>query len=30
MLWMGILPARAVVWIRVYVTEPEVWVENQK
>jgi MFS transporter, SHS family, lactate transporter len=30
MLWIGILPALAVVWIRVYVKEPEVWVENQK
>jgi MFS transporter, SHS family, lactate transporter len=30
MLWMGVLPALAVVWIRVYVKEPEVWVENQK
>ena len=30
MLWMGVLPALAVVWIRVYVKEPEVWIENQK
>jgi MFS transporter, SHS family, lactate transporter len=30
MLWVGVLPALAVVWIRVYVKEPEVWVENQK
>ncbi|HET6234462.1 MAG TPA: MFS transporter [Acetobacteraceae bacterium] len=30
MLWMGVLPALAVVWIRVYVKEPEVWVENQR
>jgi len=30
MLWMGVLPALAVVWIRIYVKEPEVWVENQK
>ena len=30
MLWMGVLPALAVVWIRVYVKEPDVWVENQK
>jgi SHS family lactate transporter-like MFS transporter len=30
MLFMGVLPALAVVWIRVYVKEPEVWVENQK
>jgi MFS transporter, SHS family, lactate transporter len=30
MLWMGVLPALAVVWIRFYVKEPEIWVENQK
>lgn len=30
MLWMGVLPTLAVVWIRVYVKEPEIWVENQK
>src|SRR3954452_11693746 len=30
MLWMGVLPALVVVWIRFYVKEPEVWVENQK
>jgi MFS transporter, SHS family, lactate transporter len=30
MLWIGVLPALAVVWIRVYVKEPEIWVENQK
>lgn len=30
MLWMGILPALAVVWIRAYVKEPEVWLENQR
>jgi MFS transporter, SHS family, lactate transporter len=30
MLWIGVLPALAVVWIRFYVKEPEVWVENQK
>ncbi|MBV9827364.1 MAG: MFS transporter [Alphaproteobacteria bacterium] len=30
MLWMGILPALAVVWIRVYVKEPEIWVENKR
>jgi SHS family lactate transporter-like MFS transporter len=29
MVWIGVLPALAVVWIRVYVKEPEVWVENQ-
>jgi SHS family lactate transporter-like MFS transporter len=30
MLWLGILPAFVVIWIRFYVKEPEVWVENQK
>jgi SHS family lactate transporter-like MFS transporter len=30
MLWIGVLPALAVVWIRVYVKEPAVWLENQK
>ena len=30
MLWIGVLPALAVIWIRVYVREPEVWVENQR
>jgi SHS family lactate transporter-like MFS transporter len=30
MLWMGVLPALAVVWIRLYVKEPEVWIENQR
>ncbi len=30
LLWIGILPALAVVWIRVYVKEPPVWAENQK
>jgi SHS family lactate transporter-like MFS transporter len=30
MLWLGVLPALAVVWIRFYVKEPEVWVENQR
>jgi MFS transporter, SHS family, lactate transporter len=30
MLWMGVLPALAVVWIRFYVKEPEIWVENQR
>lgn len=29
MLWIGVLPALAVVWIRFYVKEPEVWSENQ-
>jgi MFS transporter, SHS family, lactate transporter len=30
MLWMGVLPALAVVWIRVYVKEPEIWLENKR
>jgi len=30
MLWIGVLPALAVVWIRVYVKESEIWVENQR
>jgi SHS family lactate transporter-like MFS transporter len=30
MLWIGVLPALAVVWIRIYVKEPEVWLENQR
>jgi SHS family lactate transporter-like MFS transporter len=30
MLWMGVLPALAVVWIRIYVKEPQVWIDNQK
>jgi len=30
MLWVGVLPALACVWIRIYVKEPEVWVENQR
>jgi SHS family lactate transporter-like MFS transporter len=29
LLWIGVLPALAVVWIRFYVKEPEVWIENQ-
>src|SRR5690349_18680048 len=29
LLWIGVLPALAVVWIRFYVKEPEVWVENR-
>ena len=28
LLWIGILPALVVVWIRFYVNEPAVWVEN--
>jgi SHS family lactate transporter-like MFS transporter len=30
MLWIGVLPALAVVWIRYYVKEPEIWQENQR
>jgi SHS family lactate transporter-like MFS transporter len=30
MLWIGVLPALSVVWIRFYVKEPEVWTENQR
>jgi MFS transporter, SHS family, lactate transporter len=29
MLWIGVLPALAVIWTRFYVKEPEVWAENQ-
>jgi SHS family lactate transporter-like MFS transporter len=30
LLWIGILPALVVVWVRKYVREPEVWLENRK
>ena len=30
LLWIGILPAFVVVWVRFYVKEPEVWVENKR
>jgi SHS family lactate transporter-like MFS transporter len=30
LLWIGILPALVVVWIRFYVSEPEVWIENRR
>jgi SHS family lactate transporter-like MFS transporter len=30
MLWVGVLPAFAVIWIRFYVKEPDVWIENQR
>ncbi len=30
LLWIGILPALAVVWIRIYVKEPPVWAENRR
>ena len=29
LLWIGILPALVVVWVRNYVKEPEVWLENR-
>ena len=29
MLWIGILPALVVVWVRKYVKEPAVWLENR-
>jgi MFS transporter, SHS family, lactate transporter len=30
MLWIGILPAFAVIFVRYFVKEPAVWVENQR
>ena len=30
LLWIGVLPALAVVWVRKYVKEPPVWLENRK
>ena len=30
LLWIGILPAIVVIWVRIYVKEPEVWVENKR
>jgi len=30
LLWMGILPALAVLYVRRYVKEPEVWIENRR
>src|SRR5229473_3313838 len=30
MLWIGILPALAVVFVRYFVKEPAVWVENRR
>jgi MFS family permease len=30
LLWIGILPALVVVWVRKYVVEPPVWLENRK
>ena len=30
MLWIGIAPALAIVYVRFFVKEPEVWLENQR
>src|ERR1700758_224871 len=30
MLWIGIAPALAIVYVRFFVKEPEVWVQNQR
>src|SRR5258706_483322 len=30
LLILGVLPALAVVWIRIYVKEPKVWLENRR
>jgi MFS transporter, SHS family, lactate transporter len=30
MLWIGILPALSIIYIRFFVKEPEVWVENRR
>jgi MFS transporter, SHS family, lactate transporter len=30
LLWIGVLPALAVFYVRFFVKEPEVWVENQR
>ena len=30
LLWIGIAPALAIVYVRFFVKEPEVWVENQR
>jgi MFS transporter, SHS family, lactate transporter len=30
LLWIGVLPALAVFWVRFFVKEPEVWVENRR
>ena len=30
LLWIGILPAFVVIWVRIYVKKPAVWVENQR
>jgi MFS transporter, SHS family, lactate transporter len=30
LLWIGVLPALAVFYVRIFVKEPEVWVENRR
>jgi SHS family lactate transporter-like MFS transporter len=30
LLWVGVLPALSVVYVRIYVKEPEVWAENRR
>jgi SHS family lactate transporter-like MFS transporter len=30
LLWIGVLPALSVVYVRMYVKEPEVWAENRR
>src|SRR6266550_2562714 len=30
LLMIGILPALLIIWIRIYVKEPEIWVENRR
>jgi SHS family lactate transporter-like MFS transporter len=30
LLWLGVLPALVVLWVRKYVKEPEVWKENRE
>jgi len=30
LLWIGVLPALTVVYVRAYVKEPEIWVENRR
>jgi len=30
LLWMGVLPALAIVYIRIFVKEPPVWLENRR
>src|SRR5436305_14633485 len=30
LLWIGVLPALVVLWVRKYVKEPEVWKQNRE